>query len=312
MANFDGSALLAPVAGEKIGDEAAMAFFRAGFGTEKRDLGGPRKRVETCRDTALFIRCEKIRFIDGPIFREAIGLEKLRRWGEQRLVEVFNSGDFSQKEGEVRMLGEAGEAGRCDFWRTSMTCWTPASESRVKNSSAVFPVKPMVQRRRSMRSRNTRWLREMRGMQSLSTEEQGVRESGITAGGEKRSAGDVFEAVEDEEAILGVALGFEDGTAPNVGGCDTAVQERGADHQEAMHCRGSSSAHMRAVTLVRESARARFEAFGEIGGAAARGVINVPVFPVDARIGGPAAQTFTEKFVANSGRRKIALERTRD
>src|SRR5882762_10767824 len=51
------------------------------------------------------------------------------------------------------------------------------------------------------------------------------------------------------------------------------------------------------------------EAFGEIGGAAARGVINVPVFPVDARIRGPATQTLTEKFVANSGRRKIALHR---
>jgi hypothetical protein len=51
------------------------------------------------------------------------------------------------------------------------------------------------------------------------------------------------------------------------------------------------------------------EAFGEIGGAAARCVINVPVFPIDAGIGGPAAQTFTEKFVANSGRRKIAFER---
>jgi hypothetical protein len=41
MANFDGVTLLPPVAGEKIGDEAAMAFFRAGFGAEKRDLGRP-------------------------------------------------------------------------------------------------------------------------------------------------------------------------------------------------------------------------------------------------------------------------------
>jgi hypothetical protein len=109
MANFDGVALLAPVAGEKIGDEAAMAFLRAGFGAEKRDLGGPRERVETCGDTALFHHCEKIRFIGGPILGAAISLEKFRRRGEQRLVEVFNSADFSQKEGEVRMLGEAGE-----------------------------------------------------------------------------------------------------------------------------------------------------------------------------------------------------------
>jgi hypothetical protein len=109
MANFDGSALLAPVAGEKIGDEAAMAFLRAGFGAKKRNLGRPRKRVETCGDTAFFHRREKICFIGGPIFRKAISLEKFRRRGEQRLVEVFNSGNCSQKEGEVRMLGESRE-----------------------------------------------------------------------------------------------------------------------------------------------------------------------------------------------------------
>jgi len=109
MANFDGVALLAPVAGEKIGHEAAMAFLRAGFGAEKRNLGGPRKRVETCGDTALFHGCEKVRFIGGPVFGAAISLEKFRRRGEHRLVEVFNSADFFQKEGEVRMLGEAGE-----------------------------------------------------------------------------------------------------------------------------------------------------------------------------------------------------------
>src|SRR5258708_35823166 len=84
MANFDGVALLAPVAGEKIGDEAAMAFFRAGFGAEKRDLGGPRERVETCGDTAPFHHCEKIRFIGGPNPCAARNLLKVRRGGGQR------------------------------------------------------------------------------------------------------------------------------------------------------------------------------------------------------------------------------------
>ena len=109
MANFDGVTLLPPVAGEKIGDEAAMAFLRAGFGAEKRDVGRPRRRVETCGDTALFHRREKKCFIGRPIFRTAIGLEKFRRWSEQRLMPVFDSGDFSQKKREVRMLGESGE-----------------------------------------------------------------------------------------------------------------------------------------------------------------------------------------------------------
>src|SRR5882762_480810 len=109
MANFDGVALLAPVAGEKIGNEAAMAFLWAGFGAEKRDLGRPRRRIETCGDTTLFHHCEKICFIGGPIFRAAIRLEKFRWRGEQRLMQVFHSGDFSQKEGEVGMLGESRE-----------------------------------------------------------------------------------------------------------------------------------------------------------------------------------------------------------
>jgi hypothetical protein len=51
------------------------------------------------------------------------------------------------------------------------------------------------------------------------------------------------------------------------------------------------------------------DTFGEIRGATARGVINEAVFPVDARIGGPSAESFPEKFVANAGRRKAALER---
>src|SRR5216683_4729316 len=109
MANFDDVALLAPVAGEKISDEAAMTFLRNGFGTEKRDPGRPRRRVHICRDIARFHGREKFCFIGGPIFRATIGLEKLRRWSEQRFIQVFDSGDFFQKKGKVRVLGETGE-----------------------------------------------------------------------------------------------------------------------------------------------------------------------------------------------------------
>jgi hypothetical protein len=115
--------------------------------------------------------------------------------------------------------------------------------------------------------------------------------------------------VKDEEAILGVALGFEDAAAPNVGGYNPAVQERGADHQEAMALQGIFFGAHEGSDVGPGEGESAIEAFGEIGGAAARSVINVPVFPIDAGIGGPAAQTFTEEFVANSGRRKIAFER---
>jgi len=86
--------------------------------------------------------------------------------------------------------------------------------------------------------RNTRQLRRGTECEILRLEDQGVIQSGITARDEQRSAGDVVEAVEDEEAILGVALRFEEAAAPNMGGCGAAVQERRANHQEAMALQG--------------------------------------------------------------------------
>src|SRR4029077_16479211 len=109
MANFYGVALLAPESGQQLGDEAAMAFLLAGFGTEKRNPGRPRRRFDACGDIALFHRGEKLRFIGGAIFFAAIGLEEFRRGSKQRLMEVFESGDFFQEEGKVWMLGETGK-----------------------------------------------------------------------------------------------------------------------------------------------------------------------------------------------------------
>src|SRR4029077_2988850 len=109
MANFYGVALLAPESGEQISNETAMAFLRPGLGTEKRNPGRPRRRVDACGDTALFHRGEKFGFIGVPIFRAAIFLQKFRRWSEQRLMQVFDFSDFLQEEGKVRVLGETGK-----------------------------------------------------------------------------------------------------------------------------------------------------------------------------------------------------------
>lgn len=109
MADFDDVALLLPESGKQIRDEAAMAFFRSGFGTEKCEPGKPRGRVQICGDTATSHRRKKICFIRRPIFRAAIDLEKLRRWSEQRLMQVLDSGDFIEEEGEVRVLGKSRE-----------------------------------------------------------------------------------------------------------------------------------------------------------------------------------------------------------
>src|SRR5437667_2186390 len=170
-----------------------------------------------------------------------------------------------------------------------MTCWTPAPESRAKNSSAVFPVKPMVQRRRCIMFRILGSFGRGAECKVLRLKNQGVTESGITAGDEQRSAGNVVEAVEDEEAILGVALGFEDATATNMGGRRAVVQERGADHQEAMALQGIFFGTHEGSDVGLGEGEGAIDAFGEIRGATARGVVNEPVFPVDARISGSAA-----------------------
>jgi hypothetical protein len=142
----------------------------------------------------------------------------------------------------------------------------------------------------------------------LRLEHQRVPESVVTAGSEERSAGNVFEAVKDEKAILCIALGFERAAAPNVDWGDAAFQERRADHQESMALQGIFlGAHEGGSADAREGEGA-LEALDKIQGVTARGVVDKPVFAVDARIGGPAAQSCTEKFVANSGWGKGVFE----
>src|SRR3989475_11407943 len=106
MTNFHGGVLLAPVAGSEIGDETAMAVFRTRLGTKKSDTWRPRRCVQAFRDAAPFHHREKICFIRGPIFRAAIILEKFRRRSKERIMKVFDSGNFLQKEREVWVLGE--------------------------------------------------------------------------------------------------------------------------------------------------------------------------------------------------------------
>src|SRR5436309_10837010 len=83
-----------------------MALLRARLGTKKRDTWRPQRRVQACRDAALFHHREKICFIRRPIFRAAIILEKFRRRSKKGIMEILDSGDFFQKEREVRVLGE--------------------------------------------------------------------------------------------------------------------------------------------------------------------------------------------------------------
>ena len=123
----------------------------------------------------------------------------------------------------------------------------------------------------------------------LRLEHQRVPESVLAAGSEERSAGDIVEAVENEEAILGIALGFESAATPNVDGSDAAFQERRADHQETMALQGIFFGAHESGDAGAGPDESALKACDKIRRAAAGGVIDKPVFAVDAGIGRPAA-----------------------
>jgi hypothetical protein len=142
----------------------------------------------------------------------------------------------------------------------------------------------------------------------LRLKDQRVPKSVLTAGGEERSAGNVFETVKDEETVLCVALGFERAAAPNVDRREASFQQRRADHQETMALQGVFFGTHEGGDAGAGDRESALEACDKIRSAAARGVVDEAVFAVDARIGGPAAQSFAKKFVANSRLGKDAFE----
>ena len=94
---------------EQIGDEAAVTFFRAGFGAKKRRVLRPGSRFERLRDSALAHKGEKADLVGSPILRIAISVEKFSRWRELRFVGIDNARHFFQEERQVGIFGEAGE-----------------------------------------------------------------------------------------------------------------------------------------------------------------------------------------------------------
>src|SRR6266852_7569213 len=107
----------------------------------------------------------------------------------------------------------------------------------------------------------------------LRLEHQRVPDSVLTTGDEERSAGDIVEAVEDEEAILGAVLGFESAAAPDVDRGDAAFQQRRADHQETMALQRIFLGAQESGEAPPGEGRGALDAFDKIRGATARGVI---------------------------------------
>src|SRR5712692_597791 len=139
-------------------------------------------------------------------------------------------------------------------------------------------------------------------------EHQGVAKSGFAAGDEKRGAGDVVEAMDDKKAILGFALGFERAAAPNVHRTDTAFQESRADHQESVALQGIFLGTHEGRDASSGKGEGALDALDEIRCATAHGVVDEPIFPVRARISGPAAKSFPKKFVVDANRSKTRLQ----
>src|SRR5260370_800899 len=115
--------------------------------------------------------------------------------------------------------------------------------------------------------------------------------------------------MKDQETILGVTLGFQNAVATNVRGCNVSFEEGGADHQEAMALqRIFLGAHHGGDASTREG-KGPLDAFKEIAGATARSIIHAAIFVVHPRAGGPATESFSQKFVANSSRSKANFQR---
>src|ERR1700722_3867414 len=92
------------------------------------------------------------------------------------------------------------------FRRTSMSFSTRACSSRRKNSSAVFPAKPIVQRRISIKSKVLDGFGRRAEGKLLSLAAKRILESHVAFGNEERAAVKGGEVVQFEQAILGFAL----------------------------------------------------------------------------------------------------------
>src|ERR1700676_82340 len=120
------------------------------------------------------------------------------------------------------------------FRRTSTSFSTCASCSRWKNSSAVFPAKPIVQRRISIKSKVLDGFWRCAERKLLGLTAKCILESHVAFGNKKRAAVKGGQVVQFEEAILGFALRFQFAAAADVHRGDAAIEKRRANHQETV------------------------------------------------------------------------------
>src|SRR5271157_967123 len=124
------------------------------------------------------------------------------------------------------------------FRRTSMSVSTCACSRRRKNSSAVFPAKPIVHRRISIKSKILNRFGRRAVGKFLGLAAQRILKREITFGNKERAAVKGGEVVQFEEAILGFALRFQFAASAEVRRRNAAIEQRRTNHQETMALQG--------------------------------------------------------------------------
>src|SRR5580704_15832163 len=95
------------------------------------------------------------------------------------------------------------------FRRTSMSLSTLASPRRRKNSSAVFPAKPIVQRSISIKSKVFDGFRRRAERKVVGLAAERVLDCHVAFGNEERATVKGGKIVQFEEAVFGIALRFQ-------------------------------------------------------------------------------------------------------
>jgi hypothetical protein len=136
-----------------------------------------------------------------------------------------------------------------------------------------------------------------------------ILQSHISLGNEEGAAVKGGEVVQLEEAIFGFALRFELAAAADVHGRNAAIEQRGTNHQKTVTLqRIFLGAHEGDVGCGVQLQRAS-DPGAKILRFAAFLVIHDAVRMVGERVGGTAAESITEEFVADSGGGQAGFER---
>src|SRR5579863_5091531 len=139
---------------------------------------------------------------------------------------------FSRKKDKSGYLAKP-ESCPTRLRRISMSFSTWASCRRRKNSSAVFPVNPIVQRRIAMGLEILDSFGRRTECKLLRLAAERILKSHVAFIDEERAAVERREIVQFEEAILSFALRFEFAAAADMQRRDAAIEQRRANHEEA-------------------------------------------------------------------------------